>query len=342
MKKLFLLCVLLTLSSIVSAQKINGYKQKENILFPELVVFSSEFESFFSSENQIEQIVSDKTFLEGPLWVEDLEGLLFTDIPENRIYFWNKTKGLSIWLEPSGFANGLGLDENGNLLLMQGNHHSTSETKRQIGKIVNPKVNKSITDFVTDYEGKKFNSPNDVALGKNGILYFTDPTYGLTNGNADKEKELTFNGVFKFENGKAKVLIDTLKSPNGIGLSPDRKLLYVSDSETGRLHGYELDKAGGIINSVNFFDVKEVWALCVPSNLHGWDGMAVSKQGVIMTAGFGGVWFFSPKGVLLGHIQTPGFTSNTAIDDKEEYLYWTAGKLPLTEGSNTLYKYKLK
>jgi len=94
MKKFSLLCVLLTLNSIVSAQKNNGNKQKENIVFPELLVFSDEFETYFSSKNKIEQIVSDKTFLEGPLWVEDLEGLLFTDIPENKIYFWSKTKGL--------------------------------------------------------------------------------------------------------------------------------------------------------------------------------------------------------------------------------------------------------
>jgi gluconolactonase len=340
--KNLLLFTFFTISTVVSAQNNNTKKQKENITFPELLVFTDEFENFFSSKNKIEKIVSDKYFLEGPLWVKALNGLLFTDIPENKIYFWNKQKGLSVWLEPSGFANGLLLDANGDLLLMQGNHHSTGETKRQIGKIVNPKSNKLITGFVTNYEGKKFNSPNDIALGPTGILYFTDPVYGLTNGDADKEKELSFNGVYKFENNKIKVLIDTLKSPNGIGLSPDGKLLYVSDSETGRLLCYELDDAGDIVKAVNFFNVQEVWNRTVPSTLLGWDGMAVSKKGVITAAGCGGVWFFSPKGVLLGHIQTPDFTSNTAIDDKEEYLYWTAGKLPFTKGSSTLYRYKLK
>ena len=342
MKNLLLLFAFFTISTIVSAQNNNAKKQKENITFPELLVFTDEFENFFSSKNKIEKIVSDKYFLEGPVWVKALNGLLFTDIPENKIYFWNKKKGLSVWLEPSGFANGLLLDANGDLLLMQGNHHSTGETKRQIGKIVNPKSNRSITDFVTNYEGKKFNSPNDIALGPNGNLYFTDPVYGLTNGDADKEKELSFSGVYKFENNKIKVLIDTLKSPNGIGLSPDGKLLYVSDSETGRLLCYELDDAGDIVKAVNFFNVQEVWNRTVPSTLLGWDGMAVSKKGVILTAGCGGVWFFSPKGVLLGHIQTPDFTSNTAIDDKEEYLYWTAGKLPFAKGSSALYRYKLK
>jgi gluconolactonase len=337
---LCLLLLFLVTNTIILGQ--NNYIQKENITFPELVVLTDEFENFFSGKNKIEKIVWDKHFLEGPVWVKTLKGLLFTDIPENKIYFWNKKKGLSVWLEPSGFANGLLLDANGNLLLMQGNYLSTSETKRQIGKIVNPKSNKLVTDFVTNYNGKKFNSPNDIALGSKGILYFTDPVYGLKNGDADKEKELSFNGVYKLENNKVRLLIDTLKSPNGIGVSPNARHLYVSDSETGRLLCYELNASGDIVQSVNFFNVQEVWNLTVPSTLLGWDGMTVSKKGVIVAAGCGGVWFFSPKGVLLGYIQTPDFTSNTTIDDKEEYLYWTAGKLPFTKGSGTLYRYKLK
>ena len=342
MKNLLLLFAFFTMCTITSAQNNNAKKQKENITFPELLVFTDEFETFFSSKNKIEKIVSDKYFLEGPVWVDAVNGLLFTDIPENKIYIWNKQKGLSVWLEPSGFSNGLLLDANGDLLLMQGNHKSTTDTKRQIGKVVNPKSNKIITDFVTSYEGKKFNSPNDIALGSKGNLYFTDPVYGLTNGDSDKLKELSFNGVYKIENNKVKILIDSLKSPNGIGVSPDNKFLYVSDSQTGRLLCYELDSKGDIVKSVNFFNLKEMWEHTIPSTVLGWDGMAVSKKGVIFAAGCGGVWFISPTGILLGHIQTPDFTSNTAIDDKGEYLYWTAGKLPFTKGSSAVYRYKLK
>lgn len=343
MKSLLLLITFLSLTiSFSSAQNINAKKQQEDIKFPNLLVFTDEFDTFFSSRNQIEEIVSGKYFLEGPIWVKDLNGLLFSDIPENKIYFWNKQKGLSVWLEPSGFTNGLGLDANGDLLLMQGNYQSTSKTKRQIGKINNPKTNKSITDFITNYEGKKFNSPNDIALGRNGILYFTDPVYGLTNGNIDKEKELPINGLYKFENDKLKILIDSLKSPNGIGVSPDNKFLYVSDSETGRLLCYELDDVGDIIKSVDFFNLKKMWEYIIPSTVLGWDGMAISKKGVIFAGGWGGVWFISPKGVILGHIQTPNFTSNVEIDDRNEYLYWTAGKLPYAKGASSLYRYKLK
>ena len=343
MKYLLLIFFSFILCTKAFAQDSFSLKQKENIMFPELLVFSPEFENYFSSKNKVEKIVSDKTFLEGPVWVAALKGLLFTDMNENKIYFWNKKKGLSLWLEPSGYANGLLLDANGDLLLMQGNHNSTHETKRQIGKIVNPKSNKNITDFVTNYEGKKFNSPNDAAMNSKGILYFTDPPLGLKDGDSDKEKELSFNGVFKYEKGKPKLLIDTLSRPNGIGISPNDKLLYVTNKQ--KLLCYELDNNGDIVKAVNFFDVQKVWEHMVPSTKlgwRGWDGMAVSKEGVIIAAGCGGVWFFSPQGILLAHIQTPEFTSNTAIDDKGEYLYWTAGKLPSEKGGSCLYRYKLR
>lgn len=343
MKSLFPLLFLFILCTKASAQDITSVKQKENLIFPELLVFSNEFENYFSSKNKIEKIVSEKRFLEGPVWVKVLNGLLFSDINENKIYFWNKKKGLSLWLEPSGYANGLLLDANGDLLLMQGNENVTHETKRQIGKIVNPKSNKTITDFVTNYEGKKFNSPNDIAMNSKGILYFTDPPLGLKDGDSDKEKELSFNGVFKYEKGNPKLLIDTLKRPNGIGISPNDKFLYVSNRQS--LLCYELDNNGDIVKSLSFFDIQQVWEHMIPSTKLGWkawDGMAVSKEGVIIAAGCGGVWFFSPKGVLLAHIQTPDFTSNTAVDDKGEYLYWTAGKLPSEKGGSCLYRYKLR
>ncbi len=343
MKNLFLFFLLFILSNMASAQDSPFKKQKESLSFPELLVFSKEFENYFSSKNKIEKIVSDKRFLEGPVWVASLKGLLFSDISENKIYFWNKKKGLSLWLEPSGYANGLLVDANGDLLLMQGNANVTHQTKRQIGKILNPKSNKTITNFVTNYEGKKFNSPNDIAMNSKGIFYFTDPPLGLKDGDSDKEKELTFNGVFKYENGKLKLLIDTLERPNGIGISPNDKFLYVTNRQS--LLCYELDNNGDIVKSVNYFDVQQVWDHMIPSTKLGskaWDGMAVSKEGVILAAGCGGVWFFSPNGILLAHIQTPEFTSNTAIDDKGEYLYWTAGKLPSENGGSCLYRYKLQ
>ena len=262
---------------------------------------------------------------------------------ENKIYFWNKKNGLSLWLEPTGYANILLPDANGDLLLMQGNHNSTHDTKRQIGKIVNPKSNKNITGFIANYEGKEFNSPNDAATNSKGILYFADPRLGLKDGDSDKEKDQSFNGVFKYEKGIPKLLIDTLSRPNGIGISPNDKLLNVTNRQ--RLLCYELDNNGDIVKVVNFFDIQQVWEHMIPSTKPGWkawDGMAVSKEGVTIAAGCGGVLFFSPKRVILGHIQTPEFTSNTAIDDKEEFLYWTAGKLPSEKGGSSLYRYKLR
>jgi hypothetical protein len=119
-EKFILFFVFSTVCTVACGQNNTVKKQKDNITFPELMVFSDEFENFFSSKNKIEKIVSDKYWLEGPVWVEALNGLLFNDIPENKIYFWNKQKGLSVWLEGSGFANGLSLNANGDLLLGKG------------------------------------------------------------------------------------------------------------------------------------------------------------------------------------------------------------------------------
>ena len=335
----FVLIIGLLFSSNTSAQNDHTLKQKEQITFPELIIFSNEFENYFSSKNKIEEIVSDKHFLEGPVWVDALDGLLFSDIPENKIYFWNEAKGASIWLEPSGFTNGLLIDKKGDLILMQGNYESTGDTKRQIGKIANPSTNKEITGLVTNYKGEKFNSPNDIVLSSRGIFYFTDPPYGLKNG--EELKELSFNGIYKLENNKVELLIDSIQRPNGIGLSPNGKHLYVSDSENGNVLTYELNVAGNIIKSVDFFDIKGITNRAASSSLPFFDGMTVSKKGVILLSGYNGIWFISPKGILLGHIQTPEFTSNCTIDSKEEYVYWTSGKYPFVNGSSTLYRYKL-
>ncbi len=335
-----ILFLALILSNKISAQS-NLIKQKDQLSFPELFVFNNEFETYFSSNNNIEEIVSNKHFLEGPVWVDALNGLLFSDIPDNRIYFWNETKGLSIWLEPSGFSNGLLLDHNGDLILMQGNYASTSETKRQVGKIENPKSNKTISNLVPNYNGKKFNSPNDAVLSSKGVLYFTDPPYGLTNADTDIEKELPFNGVYKFKNNKIELLIDTIQRPNGIGLSIDSKFLYVAECEKGKLFCYELNRDGNIKNSVDFFDLNDIVKRATTSSMPYFDGMTVSKKGVILLTGYNGIWFVSPKGKLLGHIQTPEFTSNCALDSKEEYVYWTSGKYPYSKGSSSLHRYKL-
>jgi gluconolactonase len=337
----FILFAAVIVSQFVSAQESNVIKQKENINFPELFIFDEQFENHFSSNNEIELIVSEKYFLEGPVWVDALGGLLVSDIPANKIYFWNEKAGLSVWLEPSGNSNGLILDDKGDLLLMQGNYAITAETKRQIGKIKNPSSNKTITGFVTDFNGKKFNSPNDIVLSPNGILYFTDPPYGLTNSDSSL-KELPFNGVYKIKNDQVELLIDSLERPNGIGLSPDARFLYVADTEYSRLVTYELNDEGNIINSIDFFDLKGITSRASDKSMPFFDGMTVSEKGVILLTGYNGIWFVSPKGIFLGHIQTPEFTSNCALDSKEEYVYWTTGKYPYVEGSSSLYRYKLK
>src|SRR2546425_745756 len=184
---------------------------------------------------------------EGPVWTH--EGtLLFAEIPANNIDLWIPGKGTSVFMHPSGYtgaepfkgtepgSNGMTLDPDGRVSV-------AGHARRNVWRLetVDPKA--QITVLADAYEGKKFNSPNDLVYKSDGSLYFTDPPYGLaTQADDDPQKELKFNGVFRIPNArrqkpgappdksKLQVIIQDLPRPNGIAFSPDEKFLYIADS----------------------------------------------------------------------------------------------------------------
>ena len=156
-------------------------------------------------------------------------------------------------------------------------------------RIVRVGKDMSITPYLEKFEGHRFNSPNDLVYRKDGALYFTDPPYGLTKQDDDPAKELKFNGVFLYKDGKLTVLARDLTRPNGIALSPDEKTLYVSNSdEKKRLWmRYDVAADGTISNGRVFYDLADAKEQGIP------DGMKVDSQGNIYAAGPEGVWVFS-------------------------------------------------
>ena len=126
----------------------------------------------------VKKIAEGFQFVEGPLWFEG--ELLFSDIPANKIYKWNKDSGVKIFLDPSGNSNGLSIDNDGNLLLAQ-------HGKRRVTKL---KSDKSEFALATYFEGKKLNSPNDIAVKSDGSIYFTDPPYGIKKEHEELGKAL--------------------------------------------------------------------------------------------------------------------------------------------------------
>jgi gluconolactonase len=178
---------------------------------------------------------------------------------------------------------------------------------------------RTLTPVVSDFEGKRFNSPNDLVFAKDGALYFTDPPYGLAKQDDDPAKELTFNGVYRFANGRVQALVRDLNRPNGLAFSPDFKVLYVNNSDAAKnlVMRYDVAADGTLANGRVLADLtSKVDGLA--------DGLKVDAKGNIYTTGPAGVWVLSPEGKHLGTIKTPEIPANCGWGDDGKTLYMTA------------------
>ena len=268
----------------------------------------------------IEVLSEGHEWVEGPVWVPELQSILYSDIPNNAVYRWSEGEEASLWLQPAGFtgaipregesgSNGLALDAEGKLVLAQ---HGDRRLARMEAPWDAPAPR--FETLVGEYEGKRFNSPNDVAPRANGALYFTDPPYGLQGGN--EEKELDFQGVYRLAaSGSLTLLTDELSRPNGIAFSPDQSILYVANSDGANqpvVMAYDVESDGGISNGRVFF---ESWG----------DGMAVDQEGnVYVTGPGGGVLIINADGEHLGTLLAPPRTSNATFGEDGSTLFVTA------------------
>jgi gluconolactonase len=268
---------------------------------------------------------------EGPLWVDELESILFSDVPANIIYKWNEEDSLCIYLKSAGHSgeenknsglgpNGLILDLENRLVICQ---HGDRRIARMDADLKNPQA-KFITIAGT-YQGMKFNSPNDLAMDLAGNIYFTDPPYGQPE---NKTAEIGMNGVFKVSPDQAvSLLVDSLSWPNGIALSPDEKTLYINQSDPGNpvLYSYGIAGDGSLENGKVLFDFKTLAKTFIGLP----DGLKIHKSGNIFATGPGGVHIISPEGKHLAAILTGKATANCAFDTDQKYLYMTTTDLLL-------------
>lgn len=314
-------------------------KQKETD-FKEPLEFSSvgkieklapELNEIIANDARIEVITEEKfTWSEGPVWVDELDAVLFSDVPENIIYKWSEKDGLSVYLTPSGTngqdvspnesgSNGLTLSNEGKLVIAQ---HGNRQVSMMDAPLSDPKP--SYVSLADKYEGKQFNSPNDVIFDSNGNMYFTDPPYGLSGQDESKDKEQSFNGVYKMDTaGNISVITNKLTRPNGLAFSPDEKILYVanSDPENAIWMSFEISDDGRIIEKL-FFDATDM----VSEKKGLPDGLRVDDDGNLFATGPGGVLVFSPEGKHLGTIDTGQATANCELVKAENMLYMTAHK----------------
>ncbi|CAE6852220.1 SMP-30/gluconolactonase/LRE family protein [Xanthomonas arboricola] len=289
--------------------------------------FDRSFSDVVAGDARIEKLSEGFTWSEGPAWVRNGGYLLFTDVPENKLYRLSEDAGLSVLLSPSGYsgpeqatlreagANGLYAEPGGTVLL--------ADSGTRIVARLDPATRKK-TPLATQFEGHRFNSPNDLVRRSDGVVFFTDPPYGLKGMNDSPVKELRYNGVYRLDtDGSVHLLDDSLSLPNGIALSPDARTLYVANSDPERpiWMAYTLDAAGAVTGKRVFADASDLVAKDSPGLP---DGMAVSADGYLFATGPGGIIVFAPDGRRLGRIETGEPISNCAFGNDGHTLYMTS------------------
>jgi len=289
------------------------------------------FDSLAPKDAVIEKVGSGFQFTEGSLWRSDGH-LWFSDVVGNTLRSITPDGQVQVLIPESGGkssapagsfvgSNGMIADKDGYVLLCQ-------HTNRRIVRVAK---DLTITPYLDEYQGKRFNSPNDLVYKSDGALYFTDPPYGLVKQDDDPAKELKFNGVFRYAGGKLEVVIKDLTRPNGLGSSPDEKVLYVANSEPKKYWmRYDVAADGSVSNGKVFADVTAEKDSGVP------DGMKLDSLGNIYAAGPGGIWVFAPDGKHLGAIKPPETPANCNWGDDGKTLYITAvTSANQTSGSGT-------
>ncbi|WP_310683426.1 SMP-30/gluconolactonase/LRE family protein [Aliifodinibius sp. S!AR15-10] len=265
---------------------------------------------------------------EGPVWVEEHQFLLFSDVQTNTIHKWTEEEGVTTYLQPAGYtgeeerggflgSNGLFISNDGHLLICQ---HGDHRIARMDAPLDDPAP--EFTTLADSYNGQRLHSPNDLVQHSSGDIYFTDPPYGYEEGPEAPERELSPNGVYRLTTeGEVILLTDELSRPNGIDLSPDDKTLYVANSsaENPIWMAYDVTEDGNITNGRVFHDASE-FAGKVPGNQDGFD---VDADGNIYATGPGGIWIFAPDGRVLGKIKS-GHSANCTIGNNGNTLYITA------------------
>jgi gluconolactonase len=279
--------------------------------------YDPRFQALIPPGAVVETLATGFGWAEGPAWDAADRSLLFSDIPAGRVHRWSEARGLETAFEvrrpgaspDTPGSNGLAFDASGRLLLA---HHGERALLRR-------EPDSTFTVLAGGFEGRRFNSPNDIAVATDGSLYFTDPPYGLPKTFRDPARQLDVCGVYRWmPDGRVARLVDHLEAPNGVALSPDGRTLYVSDVSRGRgaLWAFPLADDGGLAGDpkssgrlVLDLSRSRFGARSVP------DGLVVNGDGTLFLAGSAGVLVLGADGTLLGRIRTGDFATNVEIGE---------------------------
>lgn len=266
------------------------------------------FSTYVLGNAPLKEIASGFDWVEGPVWFGDLNCLIFSDIPNDKMYRWIPGVGTSVFRAPSNFSNGNTRDRQGRLVSCEHGGRRVTRTE----------YNGAITVIADHYQGKRLNSPNDVIVASDGAIWFSDPHYGISMDyeGQKSEQELPCNLYRVDPKGEINAVLTDFNCPNGLAFSPDEKRLYVAD--TGRMFSDDP-------RHIRVFDVGENWSLKGGDVFHTIspgcaDGMRVDSEGNLWSSAADGVHCLAPDGRLLGKILVPQTVSNVCFGGRNGHV----------------------
>jgi gluconolactonase len=302
-----------------------------------IVKLDPSLDAIISPDAKLDVVKSGFGFTEGIVYVDKGKEsyLLLSDMYANVIYKVTPEGQVSLYLDHSGYtgfdiwrvgmpqpdskrkdvffmigSNGLALDRQGRLVIATWSGRSIDRIEKD-GKR---------TILADRYEGKRFGGTNDLVVKKDGAIYFTDSYGGLRGKENDPSKELDFNGIFMWKDGKVTLAIKDIPSPNGLAFSPDEKVLYANGSGNRYVRSYDVQPDDTVTNSKLLIDMNSDPAPGIT------DGMKVDTKGNIYESGPGGIWILAPDGKHLGTILTPELVANVAFGDSDNKTLYVVAR----------------
>jgi len=284
-------------------------------------IMAPRFNEFVLPNAPLEELGTGFRWLEGPVWFADQDCLLVSDVPNDRIMRWTESGGISVFRQPSAYANGHTRDGEGRLIGCSHLDHCIRRTE----------LDGSLVTLVDRYQDKRLNSPNDVVVKSDGTIWFSDPVFGIVTDyeGGRRAPELPSN-LYRFDprDGSLKVVADDFQSPNGLCFSPDERRLYVS--ETGipfavdpvqHLRVFDVSGDGSRLSRSRVFHKVEPGFT---------DGVRCDEEGNVWSSAGDGVHCIAPNGALLGKILVPHVVSNLVFGGRHRSRLFICG-------SHTLY-----
>ena len=260
-------------------------------------------------DRRLERIYGDGRWVEGPAYSPAWRCLLFSDIPNDRTLRWDETSGVvGVFAQPSGNANGRTIDRQGRVVTCEHGHRRVTRLEHD----------GSTTVLANRFEGKRFNSPNDVVERADGTVWFTDPSYGIETSYEGNRAESEIGGchVYRIDPDGAVVLVaDDFVRPNGLAFSADESQLYVVDTRARHIRRFDVGEQGGLTGGEVLAD----------SSGSAYDGVRLDDEGRLWVAAGDGVHCLHPDGTLLGKLLLPEAASNLTFGGaKRNALFVTA------------------